>query len=220
MKRRFFAFDTPIEVFENLSPSILIYWKDAQSVHYGCNERMAKIYGAEKAEVVGTAAHEFMPRADAEIILANDLQVMREQATGSFIEVVRFKTQQEPFTELSIKTVLKNFVNQIEGTFGISLILNDKYLIESSMALQKLNLPAKAGLPLLFLLTEDQSKLTAREREVVYHLIKVKTAKEITSIFKISVRTIEAHLIQIKQKLGCNSRAQIVEKVFKEGMIA
>ena len=220
MKRRFFAFDTPIEAFENLSPSILIYWKDTQSLHYGCNDRMAKIYGLERSEVAGVAAQEFMSKEEAEITIANDQQVLNDQTTRSFIEVVQFKTQQEPFTELSIKTVMRDSANQIAGTFGISLILNDRYLQESSLAFQKMNHIGTGSLPLLLLPTEHQSKLTPRERECIYYLIKGKTAKEIANIFNISTRTVEAHLIQIKHKLGCNTRSQIIEKVFKEGIIS
>jgi len=220
MKRRFFAFDTPIEVFNNLPSSVLFYWKNEQSIHYGCNDRMAEITGFKATEIAGTTAYEFMQSEEADIIVANDQQVLKKQVMQSFIEVCCFRTQKEAFTELSIKTVLRNSAHQIKGTFGISLILNDPYLLESANSLKKINFLGKDSMPLLFLPTKYQAELTPKERQCVYHLVKGKTVKEIANALKISGRTVETHLTQIKQKLGCYTRAQIIDKVFNEGLIS
>lgn len=61
--------------------------------------------------------------------------------------------------------------------------------------------------------------LTLREVEVLKALCCGLTAKEIAAQFERSTRTIEEHRINLKRKLGINSRSQLVEIALKNGVL-
>ncbi|MCX5701621.1 MAG: response regulator transcription factor [Candidatus Omnitrophica bacterium] len=62
------------------------------------------------------------------------------------------------------------------------------------------------------------SVLTNREREVLQLLTEGKTAKQIASILKISVKTIETHRKQIMDKLNIRSIAELTKYAVREGL--
>jgi DNA-binding CsgD family transcriptional regulator len=60
----------------------------------------------------------------------------------------------------------------------------------------------------------QHNPLTQREMTCLIKTIKGKTAKEIGKDFNISSRSIEKHLDNIKIKMKCNSRREMIEKIF------
>lgn len=61
--------------------------------------------------------------------------------------------------------------------------------------------------------------LTDREVEVLAQAVRGKTNKEIANGLAVSVRTVEAHLGHIFNKLGVSSRTEAVFLAFKEGWV-
>jgi DNA-binding CsgD family transcriptional regulator len=70
------------------------------------------------------------------------------------------------------------------------------------------------------LTTENPSKKISREsfspkeKECAYYLLKGMTAKEIGQAMDISSRTVECHIARMRDKLGCFSKSQLVNKLF------
>jgi DNA-binding NarL/FixJ family response regulator len=62
------------------------------------------------------------------------------------------------------------------------------------------------------------SILTKREQECGYYLTRGFSMKEIANALNISPRTVECYIINIKQKLNCYKRSDIVQKIM-EGAI-
>ncbi|MBY0281674.1 MAG: LuxR C-terminal-related transcriptional regulator [Alphaproteobacteria bacterium] len=60
---------------------------------------------------------------------------------------------------------------------------------------------------------EKKFFLSKRESDCLRLLVRGQIAKEIAHNLSLSPRTVEGHLVNIKTKLGCASRSQIVEKV-------
>jgi DNA-binding NarL/FixJ family response regulator len=60
---------------------------------------------------------------------------------------------------------------------------------------------------------EKQTILTSRELQCAYYLLEGMTAKGIASQLNISHRTIEAHIDNIKHKLSCKNKIQLVLKL-------
>lgn len=56
-------------------------------------------------------------------------------------------------------------------------------------------------------------KLTQREIQCVYHLLNYKTAVEIGELMNISQRTVETYLDNVKFKLKCESRSELIQKL-------
>jgi two-component system response regulator NreC len=62
-------------------------------------------------------------------------------------------------------------------------------------------------------------ELSAQEARVLGLLVLGHTNGDVARLCKISVRTAEAHRAQIQRKLGCNSRAELVEYARAAGII-
>jgi DNA-binding NarL/FixJ family response regulator len=63
------------------------------------------------------------------------------------------------------------------------------------------------------------TKLTAREREIVRHLAEGKSNKEVAIALEISVRTCETHRAGVMRKLRLNSLADIVRYAIRHGIV-
>lgn len=63
---------------------------------------------------------------------------------------------------------------------------------------------------------EASTYLTQREQEIVYQLVRGKTAKGIAITLGISYRTVEHHLENIKHKTGCLSKAELIDQYFDQ----
>ncbi len=61
--------------------------------------------------------------------------------------------------------------------------------------------------------------LTKRELDVLKCVIVGYSAKKIGHILKISSRTVEGYIHNLKTKLGCNNKAQIIFVAMKSGLI-
>jgi DNA-binding CsgD family transcriptional regulator len=61
--------------------------------------------------------------------------------------------------------------------------------------------------------------LSARQQECLYHLLRGKSAGTIAEILKLSKRTIESYIEEIKYKMHCASKAELIEKSIDEGLL-
>jgi len=61
----------------------------------------------------------------------------------------------------------------------------------------------------------QQNVLTARENQCAYYLLDGMTAKEIGKELELSPRTIESYIDNIKCKLLCKNKAQLIVQLIK-----
>jgi DNA-binding NarL/FixJ family response regulator len=64
----------------------------------------------------------------------------------------------------------------------------------------------------------DLAGLTDRQREVLQSLSEGKNTKQIASVLKISVKTVETHILNIKGKLDIHSTAELTRYAIREGL--
>lgn len=62
-------------------------------------------------------------------------------------------------------------------------------------------------------------EITAREVDCLIGLLEGKTAPEIASRLGRSKRTVETHLNSVKQKLDCNTKSELIEKLIAKGFL-
>jgi DNA-binding CsgD family transcriptional regulator len=63
-------------------------------------------------------------------------------------------------------------------------------------------------------------KLTNRESECLFFVLRGKSAKEIAYILNISIKTVEGYIAQIKIKLNCYSKSSLIEKAISQGLMS
>jgi DNA-binding CsgD family transcriptional regulator len=66
---------------------------------------------------------------------------------------------------------------------------------------------------------KEKFSLTKREVECLYYVGRGMTAKGIGRCLYRSHRTVENHIYNIKYKLGCNTRAELVAVAWKLGLV-
>jgi two-component system, NarL family, response regulator NreC len=65
---------------------------------------------------------------------------------------------------------------------------------------------------------DDYLKLTDRQREVLQSLSEGKNTKQIAVALRISVKTVETHILNIKEKLEIRSTAELTRYAIREGL--
>jgi DNA-binding CsgD family transcriptional regulator len=58
-------------------------------------------------------------------------------------------------------------------------------------------------------------KISKREVECVYYLMRGMTIKQVGRILKLSPRTVEGYVLSIKNRLHCCSRHELIEKILE-----
>lgn len=62
----------------------------------------------------------------------------------------------------------------------------------------------------------EKVRLSRRQQECLFFLVRGKTAKEIGRILSLSHRTVEYYFDEIKNKLGCQSRREVIAKMLSD----
>ena len=63
---------------------------------------------------------------------------------------------------------------------------------------------------------EARKRISRREREIIEQILEGRSNKEIKAELKIAYSTVKNHLYNIYQKLGVNSRAQLIHRLLQE----
>ncbi len=61
--------------------------------------------------------------------------------------------------------------------------------------------------------------LSPRQQECLYHLLRGKSASTIGQMLKLSKRTVESYIDEIKSKMHCDSKAELIEKSIDHGLL-
>ena len=62
--------------------------------------------------------------------------------------------------------------------------------------------------------------LTSREQEVVKLLAEGKTVKEVANDLSLSIKTVEAHKLNLMRKLNIHNRSSLIDYAVREGMVS
>jgi DNA-binding NarL/FixJ family response regulator len=62
--------------------------------------------------------------------------------------------------------------------------------------------------------------LTLREQEVVKLLAEGRTVKEVAHDLSLSIKTVEAHKLNLMRKLNIHNRSSLIEYAVREGMVS
>lgn len=64
-----------------------------------------------------------------------------------------------------------------------------------------------------------QDDLSPREMDCLFYLLRSKSAKEIGKRLKLSPRTVEWHLANIREKLHCTTKAEVIDRAISNGYL-
>jgi DNA-binding CsgD family transcriptional regulator len=160
-------------------------------------QRFKGLAGCKKLEdIIGRSFTEFFSPEASAVILKENALIMETRKTMQFVNYL-FQSGYKSFVFLTVKTPLYDEKNKVVGVFGMShyLSLHDA--------------PAHTS-----------KRLSEREADCLLLLIQGKTSAEISEKFKLSKRTVETYIENIKNKLGCASKSELIDKVLHLGLNA
>ncbi len=182
---------------------IHFYCKDLKGRLIDTNKLQAYNLGFDKeTDVLGYTALDLDP-AHASGFAKNDINVISTKKSKIIIESV---------------TIIKSrrLLNSINGYESKTL----SYKIPIRLRTGKIIGLSGISLPLINEnITFNHYKLSMRQKECLFFLVRGKSDKEIGKILRLSPRTVESYVNEIKYKMGCYNRSQVIEKAFSEGMI-
>lgn len=200
---------------------LLNHESQIQSLNTACAQsmRFMSIRDATNKSMFNISPHDF-----AKVVVENDLAVLKNKTPNITEDNIVFHDGSY-LNYLSFKAPWYNENNKIIGVFGCSILFKDQPLAQSLIDV------ARLGLLKALSISCNNSKLTQgklagdvyltkREKEILQHSIRGKTAKEIATLLYISRRTVEQHLEHIKQKLNVTSKSELIQKVLDHSLVS
>jgi DNA-binding CsgD family transcriptional regulator len=183
------------------------FWKNTQGKYMGCNDAVAKMLGfAKGSDLLGYTDFDLCWADSAPHFRHNDNQVIASEKPIVAIESGRLIDGKQS-TAFSHKFPLRLRSKRIVGVICTAIAFDNtlpmKELHESKTNSWQHALDSIA----------NENKLTKRQKQCLYYLIKGMTIKEIAHQLTLSARTVEHYLETVKTKLNCHSRSQLIASV-------
>ncbi|MDQ2994509.1 MAG: helix-turn-helix transcriptional regulator, partial [Pseudomonadota bacterium] len=184
------------------------------------NDSTAKLFGFESSQISFNRITDHDLHCDAASLATHfqgdDLYVL---TTGKDLTSLCFCQYENQEWRLLFgrKSLLLDSNNEKKGVYG-------RFIDVTTCPIFKmiLGVCTKEQLQVTYIVKDsfDDYHLTARESEIMFYLLRGKSAKEIANLINLSVRTVETHLERIKSKMHCHSKSQLIEKAWSLGLQA
>ncbi len=202
--------------------------KDLNSRFIVANNTMAKWTGFSNGyEVmdkhVKTEEFKCKTAALAEIVYEEDNTVMHSQKQRQFLGFTEFADNKwyllfgtkTPVIDDTGNTIaiIDQFTDITHNSFiNLSSIMDDHQFVQSKFIKEK---------QFSYTITDtiEQFDISKRQLECLYYLIRGKSSSEVGAILALSKRTVETHIENIKTKLNCKTKSQIIEKAISKGFL-
>lgn len=184
-----------------------VYLLNMQGETLNINHFGVEICGfASIEQAIGQTIFSVSKQIDASLLLENCQTVIANKNVKIFDEnFVRHDGKTIYF--LSFKFPCYNHKNLIAGVLGFSIIVGEQPISDALEIIKSLGLMPTERFNL------HGAVLTNREQECLTLTVKGYSAKVIANQLKLSPRTVEEHLKNIRLKLNVNSKQQLIKKV-------
>jgi DNA-binding CsgD family transcriptional regulator len=206
-----------------------IFWKDLSGNILGCNETFLKAASISKFQDIINKNDQELPWANRwRDYLEDDKRAAKNQCLLTKVERVLLydreiyaKTTKAPLVEngriVGIIGTLQD-VTDIVHQAGANFSSNANGLSPESLVLR--DLLQDLVEPRYYLSGKYEGKyLTKREAECLVCLAHGLTAKETSRLLKISFRTIEIYIQQVKHKFNCSTRSALIREAMAAGFL-
>ena len=187
-----------------------IGWKDVNRSYQGANKSLLKLKGIK--DIIGKTDEELSPACveNNRVFLEQDLRVLK----GDKISVVHKDSKTNTIFLLEKSPI----INQENTITGLIYYCRPWHKADIFHILSQLD--NKLDLRIQNYILDhhhNKFKLTNRECECVFLLLRGKTAKEIAGLLSLSKRTVESYIENIKNKMNCQNKAEILVKAISNG---
>jgi DNA-binding CsgD family transcriptional regulator len=175
-------------------------WKDTNLRYLGCNANLSATHNMLSAdEIIGLTDSDLpgLTRKNCELYYETD----RLALAGNTINKLHVNNQS---LHLITKKPFFDSDNKIAGIIYHCQLVDDVNLCQQLQ-------------PIVTVVPLNSVRLSAREQQCLQHLVKGKTAKWIADKLGLSKRTIESYIDNIKSKMGCVNKAELLVAAIKHG---
>lgn len=210
-----------VSVIQNMEDMILV--QDLSHKFVFSNDYTAKLFGYKNSEIMcGISAHEIRCRAadSASQFTEQNQRVIKEKSSINLLDIHKyadnnthiFLTKKSPVFQNGILTYTLCHCREIsQDSFqrlSIAIAQDDNFFHKSQSDDQR-----------TYQLAREQDELTKRELECLFFLLRGKTAAQIANFLFLSKRTVENHIVNIKQKLNCTKKSELIEYGMSQGYL-
>lgn len=194
----------------NQIPDLCVWKKDKNLQYTDMNDTAARVFGfGNRENAIGKCDYDIPSGLSifADIFRENDSQIIKNETPRKFLEI-----QPCANNEWKILHVAKNPYyekGRIAGVIAYSVDITKTYMkIEQFFMPNKTNTMTRDA-------TADSNfkknpQLNARESECLFFLLRKCTAKEIANFLKISHRTVEYYIEELKLKFFCGTKIDLI----------
>lgn len=187
------------------SLSVSVYCKDNKGIYLEVNDVFVNTSAMGRSEIIGKKDKALIWGEQASQIEMNDQEVIYSKKPKTTIEIVKSFGKTDN-TFLSQKIPMINEFGKVTGIFCCSINLTEQNNKNSNNSLTLTS--TILSCPQLHLAMQG---LTSRETQIVQFIKKGFTNKEIGVTCRISTRTVEHHIENIKNKFGVSSKFALLK---------
>jgi DNA-binding CsgD family transcriptional regulator len=195
-----------------------VAWKDTNLKYIGANKSLIiqmKLNCRE--ELIGISDDELTSSKPTQNAIYRQHDLLALQ--GHTIEIMHtLESSTDNKTYFLQKKPLRNEEEKIIGVLYHCLSWQQENLLTSLKQIDKKFQPL-ATIPDYYNLNanDNPAELSQRELECLFLQLRGKTAKQIGEILKLSKRTVESYTENIKSKLGCMNKAELLVTAIEQG---
>lgn len=216
----------PGKILVSLNPLIVnnlpgfVFFRELNLKRQYCNSAYAAYLGLPCKEDFMKMTYAQVPNRyvaeNADLYDAHDLKTV---TLGKKISLLSVDTisQSKPIIMYGCKVPYMDEEGKITGILGQALVIDSKcWKNLYELTHSKFN----PGIHSTYEIHDyGNYQLTMREAECYFYLLRGYTAKSIALKLSISHKTVESYLTEVKRKLNCKSKTQLIEKGFDLGLI-
>jgi DNA-binding CsgD family transcriptional regulator len=201
------------------------FCKDKDITFVGCNENFAMATGFESAKkTVGKKDNDvnaFSMKDDFQHVLNADKRILEGGEPIIGIHETHEYPNKQCISVVTNKYPLLNQHAEVVGLFGIYVPTKQAATSHEPLSLihevMSKNTPQNNKIKRYTLETDNGTcHITAREFDCIKELLQGKTAKAIGRTLNITHRTVESHILHVKQKLNCHFKSELIDYLLKK----
>jgi DNA-binding CsgD family transcriptional regulator len=207
-------YETSRDIFEQLPG--YIGWKDKNLYHLGCNRNLAAVLRLEDtAQIIGLKDQDLIDHNDESDSFhkKNDLLVLH----GNIVKGIhRSSTPYDGSLFLFVKKPIFDNSNQISG---LIYYCHEFFASSTFSNIFEINIKNCSAdfIPSHYRIASQDNvcNLSERELECLFFILRGKSAKQIGEYIRLSKRTVESYIENVKNKFGCHSKSELIIKALR-----
>ena len=196
----------------------LYFAKDCQSVYYGASQFFVLLAGLDKCAKIEGKHDIDLPWANStETLLLHDKYVVTQNTAWCGYESGKISSCSDKIYALISKMPMIGHNGAVIGVFGMMLAVSQKadFSLLTQLNQEKDNNKQNYS----FVTPPILQSLTQRELICWFFITHGKSLKQIAQVMRISLRTVEFHLMNIKNKLNVKFKTDLIDHAFSYGLL-